>query len=409
MAEAGGSAVGVGVGSGTRGVGVARGTAAGAASGFRTGSETEGATGRETGGATPAGRWRPGRPQARDQQPTRDCQHDEPDDSSGRDPGKAPPSHRVRPGRHDRPPSPCRRRAPAAPRALAATRRPKASPRSPPRERGREGPGRGPAIRARFREAAAQHGRDGRGDFGRGRLGHRLLHVLHQDRDRRRPGVGDAPRQAFEGHDPERVHVGEPVDLLPHRLLGGHVARRALDHAGRRGDRRPLEHARDAEVGEVPAARLVEQDVRGFHVAMHDTSLVGVVQRPRHVRKQGGHLARRERTAAHPIGERPARHQPHRHPGRALLDPESVHRNDVGMLEPAGHARLLAEALGERGVVEELGRQDLERDVALERRVAGPVDGRHPAAAEGTEDAVGTKRRPDGKLQALRLQREAAG
>ena len=73
------------------------------------------------------------------------------------------------------------------------------------------------------------------------------------------------------------------------------------------------------------------------------------------------------------------------------------------MLEAAGDLRFLPEARGEGGVVEELGRQDLQRDVPLERGVARPIDGRHPAAAQGAEDAVGTERRPGGKLQA-RLQ-----
>ncbi len=85
-----------------------------------------------------------------------------------------------------------------------------------------------------------------------------------------------------------------------------------------------------------------------------------------------------------------------------------MHRHDVRVVEPAGHARLLPEALGERWIVEELRRQELERDVPFERGIAGPVDGRHPPAAERAEDTVGTERRPGGKLQA-RLQRQAAG
>ena len=58
------------------------------------------------------------------------------------------------------------------------------------------------------------------------------------------------------------------------------------------------------------------------------------------------------------------------------------HRDDVGVGELGHRPRLLAEALELVGLLGHLAVHDLDRDRAVERRVAGQVDGRHAAAAE---------------------------
>ena len=59
-----------------------------------------------------------------------------------------------------------------------------------------------------------------------------------------------------------------------------------------------------------------------------------------------------------------------------------VDRDDVRMLERGGQARLAEEALAERDVVGQVGCEQLQRDVAVEREVVGAVHDPHPAAAE---------------------------
>ena len=60
------------------------------------------------------------------------------------------------------------------------------------------------------------------------------------------------------------------------------------------------------------------------------------------------------------------------------------------MVEGAGRARLLLEApQAVRHRCEKRGRQDLDRDLAAQARVAGAVDLAHAARAEGGEDLVG--------------------
>ncbi len=276
-------------------------------------------------------------------------------------------------------------------------------------ERGGEGARRGPALGGRLGQAAPQHrGERGR-HLGRRGLRHRLLHVLHEDGHRGRPRVGHPAGEALERHHAEGVDVGGVVHLPPHGLLGGHVGRGALDEAGGGGDRRALEHLRDAEVGEVGAAGLVEQHVGRLHVPVDDPLAVRVVEGTGHVAQERRRLARGERRAPHPVGQGAAPHEAHGHPGPPALDPVGVDRDDVGVLQLRRDARLLAEALGEGGVVEELRGQDLQGHAAVERGVVRLVDGGHAAPAERGDDAVRSECRSGLEVHEGRLPREASG
>ena len=73
---------------------------------------------------------------------------------------------------------------------------------------------------------------------------------------------------------------------------------------------------------------------------------------------------------------------------RRLALMHAVNRPDVGMVERRQEAGLAFEAGASVGIGQpEIG-QDLERDVAAERRVAGPIDQAHAARAEQSGDLV---------------------
>ncbi len=80
---------------------------------------------------------------------------------------------------------------------------------------------------------------------------------------------------------------------------------------------------------------------------------------------------------------------------------DAVNRPDVGMVERRQDARLALEARASVGIGQpEIG-QDLERDLAAERRVAGPIDQAHAARAEQSGDLVRSEalaRRERGRL-----------
>ena len=63
-----------------------------------------------------------------------------------------------------------------------------------------------------------------------------------------------------------------------------------------------------------------------------------------------------------------------------LLEP--VDRGDVRVVEGGEEVRLALEAAEALGVLRDLGRQHLDRDVAAEVRVGGAVDLAHAAGAE---------------------------
>ena len=66
-----------------------------------------------------------------------------------------------------------------------------------------------------------------------------------------------------------------------------------------------------------------------------------------------------------------------------------------GWLSDGEQVRLAPEAPEALGVLRHLGRQHLDRDVALEVRVGGAVDLAHPAGAEGRGDPVVRQRLAD--------------
>ena len=142
--------------------------------------------------------------------------------------------------------------------------------------------------------------RPARGDLGPPHLhvGQLLAHVLHRDGDLVLAVERDVAGEHLEQHDPERVEVGLAGDVVAERLLGRDVVGRA-EHAA--VGRQPVlvERARDAEVGDLRRALLVDEDVLRLDVAVDDAALVG-----------GARARARSRSRRRPprtIGSRPLR------------------------------------------------------------------------------------------------------
>src|SRR5262249_46148949 len=78
--------------------------------------------------------------------------------------------------------------------------------------------------------------------------------------------------------------------------------------------------------------------------------------------------------------------------------PEVVERNDVRVRERRHGLGLALEARERVGALGELGRENLDGDVAVQTRVPRPVDLAHPACAERRKDLEGAEPRPgDGR------------
>ena len=118
---------------------------------------------------------------------------------------------------------------------------------------------------------------------------------------------------------------------------------------------------------------------------MRDAVVLGVAEPGEDALEHAEDLRRPQLADERP--QRSARHVLHGHVRHAVLDEEVEQRDDVGMVERSGQPRLADEPAGQRGVVA-LEVELLQRDDAVERRLAGEVHDRHPAAGERPDDLV---------------------
>ena len=243
---------------------------------------------------------------------------------------------------------------------------------------------------------------EGLGDARVGLRGQRRL--VAQDRadqlGRARAGERAAAGEHLVEDRPQGEDVRPVVRHLAAGLLGGQVADRADHRArvrgpgrGRRaaevagaGEQRIL--AREAEVEDLDAPVVEEEEVLGLDVAVNDALLVRRRQALRHVRRVLGGLAHAERPVAQPRAHRLALEQLRHHVQALPLLSGVVDGDDVGVRERGDRLRLRLEAGQRVGVLEEVLGQHLDRHVALEPGVAGAVDLPHPAGAEWADDLV---------------------
>ena len=88
---------------------------------------------------------------------------------------------------------------------------------------------------------------------------------------------GQAACQHLKGQDAHRVDVTAAVDLVPHHLLGCHIAGSADGEPDGGQVGRLTGAAGQAEVGEHGAAVGVDEHVGGLEVAVNDPRIVGVL------------------------------------------------------------------------------------------------------------------------------------
>jgi hypothetical protein len=193
-----------------------------------------------------------------------------------------------------------------------------------------------------------------------------LLDVLVGDGHRRVAVEGlrrSAPRRARR-----RASTGRcGVDVQPLRLLGRQVGGGA-EHGGGAGDGLVVDRAGDPEVGDLHGAVVGEQDVAGLDVAVDQAPVVGVGQGRADVGRRpparGPRSARRPRSPA----AASALDQLHDDVGLALVGAGVVDGDEVGVVEPGDVAGLVLEPAREALVLAEALEQQLDRDLATERR-----------------------------------------
>ena len=212
------------------------------------------------------------------------------------------------------------------------------------------------------------------------------LRRARRARKRHRAGQGVKEQAA------KRVDVGARVDVELLELLRRRVVQRAEDHAGARQLRRAGDGLRQAEVGQERVHRLpavFDQHVRRLDVAVHDAAAmrgldrVGEICDEQRGRRRCEAVLEREDPAE--VG---ALDVLHRHVQQLILFAGVVDGQDVRVPDRRRGAALALKARAKVRVGRQCRCDELQRDLALQRLVAGVVDDAHAAASCHTEDDV---------------------
>jgi hypothetical protein len=194
--------------------------------------------------------------------------------------------------------------------------------------------------------------------------------------------------QALIEHRSERVDVGAAVEAVAGDLLRTQVRERADERARARhaafrlcAGQSEVHHAHAA-----PAVLARHHDVFGFDVAMDDAARVAVVEGL-------GDLDADVEDVAEPtvLAQEPAQvgalNQRHHEVQRVFVAAEVVDGDDGRVVHLGDQLRLALEALLGFGA-ELRGRDQLDRDVSVQPRIACAVDDAHPTASELRDDLV---------------------
>ena len=183
----------------------------------------------------------------------------------------------------------------------------------------------------------------------------RCREARHRGRDL---GVATERRMAtqhLEHEEAEPVHVGARIRLATVDLLGRQVARGAHDRAG------PCEvvgadRLGDAEVGDLHRAAIGHEDVRRFHVAVHEPGTVRGVERVGDLLADADHVT--DWQPAHVVDDAAQRgsvHELHHDVRSAVVVAGVVRGDDVRVHDPGRGDRLVAEPGAQCVVLGEVG------------------------------------------------------
>ncbi len=163
------------------------------------------------------------------------------------------------------------------------------------------------------------------------------MDVRPEERDIGRARERGLPRQRLVEDAAERVDVRALVQGVTGDLLRCDVLERANDLARDRHTREGAGALREAEVAEVAvlaAGSLRDEDVRGLDIAVHETLLVGGVERLGNLREEvDGALRLQCSVLGDDLRQIGSFDVAHREEEDAVLLPRLVDRDDVRMVE----------------------------------------------------------------------------
>src|SRR5262249_25369521 len=131
--------------------------------------------------------------------------------------------------------------------------------------------------------------------------------------------------------------------------------------------------------------------VRGLQIAMDDAPPVCGVERVGDLNRQLQRQGCWKCASPQSLLQRLAVEVLHDEIGDAVLVANVVHRANVRMAQAGNGVCLTLEPRTPRGVVGDAGVKNLEGDITIEPRIAGPIHFAHPTSADRLEDFVGAE------------------
>ena len=252
-----------------------------------------------------------------------------------------------------------------------------------------------------FRERARDGLFERRGDAQVLRHGRRrLADVLEDHAGNVRGGEGRRAGEHLVEQRAQGVHVGARVQRFALALLRRHVVRRADDraHVRQRSLGGHVAQLGDAEVHDLDALRRLilvrrdDDDVVRLDVAVDDVAAVGRADARAHAAHQCDGAPRlHPALSPQEVAQRLAADEFHDDVGEprgAARLAIVVYGHDVRVVELRGGARLPAEALDERLVINEPRVQDFDRHLVADEHAACEIDRAHATRAELRDDLV---------------------
>ena len=187
----------------------------------------------------------------------------------------------------------------------------------------------------------------------------------------------------------ERVDVRAGVDALAADLLRRDIVERPDPVAGLGRAGHAQRVLGQPEVGQIDVVLGGQEDIGGLDVAVHQTGRVGLVER----RADLGHDPRRPLRVEVALAPHQAAHVvagdvAHRDVGDPALVTRVVDRDHVRVIDRRRDLRLAHEPGPDRLILQQPGRDHLQRDRAVQRQLRRPVHDAHAAAPRDRLDAV---------------------
>ena len=143
-----------------------------------------------------------------------------------------------------------------------------------------------------------------------------------------------------------------------------------------------------------------DEQIRRLDVAVDDPGGVRGLERVGDLDRERQQQIGLERAPGDAMLQRRPVEELHDEERAAVLLADVVDGADVGVIQRRRGPRLAAESGQRLGIVGEVGRQELQRDEALQPRVLGFVHDAHAAAAQLLDDAVVRERLTDQRIGA---------